>query len=40
MAMPTGENIVVRRTDHRLRKIRHEDTVAFEIRGETRNKRY
>ncbi|MDT9546287.1 MAG: DUF3683 domain-containing protein [Chlorobium sp.] len=35
MAMPTGENIVVRRTDHRLRKIRHEDTVAFEIRDET-----
>jgi FAD/FMN-containing dehydrogenase/Fe-S oxidoreductase len=35
MAMPTGENITVRRTDHRLRKILHEDTVAFEIRDES-----
>ncbi|TCD48428.1 DUF3683 domain-containing protein [Chlorobium sp. N1] len=35
MAMPTGENITVKRTDHRLRKILHEDTVAFEIRDES-----
>lgn len=34
MAMPSGRNIVVRRTDHRLRKIMHEDTVAFEVREE------
>jgi D-lactate dehydrogenase (cytochrome) len=31
MAMPNGENWIVRRVDHRLRKIMHEDTVTFEI---------
>ncbi|NTU97125.1 MAG: DUF3683 domain-containing protein [Chlorobiaceae bacterium] len=31
MAMPTGENWIVRRADHRLRKILHEDSVTFEI---------
>jgi FAD/FMN-containing dehydrogenase/Fe-S oxidoreductase len=31
MAMPKGENWIVRRVDHRLRKILHEDSVTFEI---------
>lgn len=31
MAMPSGENWTVKRADHRLRKILHEDTVVFEI---------
>ncbi len=31
MAMPSGENWTVKRVDHRLRKIMHEDTVTFEI---------
>jgi D-lactate dehydrogenase (cytochrome) len=31
MAMPTGENWTVKRVDHRLRKILHEDTVTFEV---------
>jgi FAD/FMN-containing dehydrogenase/Fe-S oxidoreductase len=31
MAMPGGENWIVRRVDHRLRKILHEDSVTFEI---------
>ncbi|MEI6847405.1 MAG: DUF3683 domain-containing protein [Chlorobiaceae bacterium] len=31
MAMPSGENWTVKRVDHRLRKILHEDTVTFEI---------
>ncbi|NTW63296.1 MAG: DUF3683 domain-containing protein [Chlorobiaceae bacterium] len=34
MAMPSGERWVVRRTDHQLRKILHEDTVTFEIKSE------
>lgn len=35
MAMPSGENWIVRRTDHRLRKILHEDTVTFEVLHES-----
>ncbi|NTW10615.1 MAG: DUF3683 domain-containing protein, partial [Chlorobiaceae bacterium] len=35
MAMPNGENWVVRRVDHRLRKILHEDSVTFEIWNES-----
>jgi len=31
MAMPSGENWTVKRVDHRLRKILHEDTVIFEV---------
>ncbi|NMW21107.1 MAG: DUF3683 domain-containing protein [Chlorobiaceae bacterium] len=31
MAMPNGENWTVKRADHRLRKILHEDTVIFEV---------
>jgi FAD/FMN-containing dehydrogenase/Fe-S oxidoreductase len=31
IAMPKGENWIVRRVDHRLRKILHEDSVTFEI---------
>ena len=31
MAMPTGENWTVKRVDHKLRKILHEDTVVFEV---------
>ncbi len=31
MAMPSGENWTVKRVDHRLRKILHEDTVTFEV---------
>ncbi len=31
MAMPNGENWLVRRVDHHLRKILHEDSVTFEI---------
>lgn len=35
MAMPSGENWIVRRADHRLRKILHEDTVTFEVWNES-----
>lgn len=31
MAMPSGECWTIRRTDHQLRKILHEDIVAFEV---------
>jgi len=31
MAMPSGENWIVKRVDHKLRKILHEDTVIFEV---------
>jgi FAD/FMN-containing dehydrogenase/Fe-S oxidoreductase len=31
MAMPSGENWTVKRADHQLRKIMHEDTVTFEV---------
>ncbi|WP_076790192.1 DUF3683 domain-containing protein [Chlorobium sp. KB01] len=31
MAMPSGENWTVKRVDHRLRKILHEDRVTFEV---------
>lgn len=31
MAMPNGENWVVKRTDHKLRKILHEDDVTYEV---------
>ena len=31
MAMPSGENWTVKRVDHHLRKILHEDTVTFEV---------
>ncbi len=34
IAMPTGENRRVRRTDHRLRKILPDDTVAYEVLDE------
>jgi D-lactate dehydrogenase (cytochrome) len=35
MAMPSGENWTVKRADHRLRKIMHEDTVTFEVWNES-----
>ncbi len=35
MAMPNGENWTVKRADHRLRKILHEDTVTFEVWNES-----
>ncbi len=35
MAMPNGENWIVRRADHRLRKILHEDSVTFELWNES-----
>jgi FAD/FMN-containing dehydrogenase/Fe-S oxidoreductase len=35
MAMPSGENWTVKRADHRLRKIMHEDTVVFEVWNES-----
>ncbi|MBV5303646.1 MAG: DUF3683 domain-containing protein [Chlorobium sp.] len=35
MAMPSGENWIVKRVDHRLRKILHEDTVTFEVWSES-----
>ncbi|MEE9904758.1 MAG: DUF3683 domain-containing protein [Chlorobium sp.] len=35
MAMPSGERWTVRRTDHQLRKILHEDTVAYEVTDES-----
>jgi len=41
IAMPSGESWSVRRTDHRLRKIMHEDTVTYEIvdsQGDIRNR--
>ncbi|NTV45124.1 MAG: FAD/FMN-binding oxidoreductase [Chlorobiales bacterium] len=31
MAMPSGQQWTVRRTDHQLRKILHEDTVTYEV---------
>jgi len=34
MAMPSGERWTIRRTDHQLRKILHEDTVSFEVLDE------
>ena len=39
MAMPSGERWTVRRTDHQLRKILHEDTVAFEVFDESGRRR-
>jgi len=35
MAMPSGENWIVKRVDHHLRKIRHEDNVTFEVWSES-----
>ncbi|NTW70211.1 MAG: DUF3683 domain-containing protein [Chlorobiaceae bacterium] len=35
MAMPSGENWTVKRVDHRLRKILHEDRVTFEVWNES-----
>ena len=35
MAMPSGQNWTVRRTDHRLRKILPGDTVSFEVLDES-----
>jgi len=35
MAMPSGENWTVKRTDHQLRKIMHEDRVLFEVWNES-----
>lgn len=34
MAMPSGQQWTVRRTDHQLRKILHEDTVTYEVFAE------
>ena len=34
MAMPGGRTWIVRRTDHQLRKILHQDTVTFEVADE------
>ncbi|MBM3162257.1 MAG: DUF3683 domain-containing protein [Chlorobi bacterium] len=35
MAMPSGERWTIKRTDHQLRKILHEDPVAFEVLDES-----
>ncbi|MBP1628193.1 MAG: linked oxidase domain protein [Holophagaceae bacterium] len=37
MAMPSGKQWIIRRTDHQLRKILPQDTVTFEIRDEAGN---